>query len=155
MDKFFAVMGTDEVASVELQARLVDYATGSDIADIGDVFIKGEAYGNEAADLVSDAAMRVYSDNDIDAYIDPVLTADSMFFSMRGFTVNNSNDAVWCTAENFAFNGTPYDAMGNFETAAKHRRFDGLIEDFSYSWIGLENVDALKLKTTALVAAVF
>lgn len=75
------------------------------------MFIKGEAYGNEAADLVSDAAMRVYSDNDIDAYIDPVLTADSMFFSMRGFTVNNSNDAVWCTAENFAFNGTPYDAM--------------------------------------------
>lgn len=119
------------------------------------MFIKGEAYGNEAADLVSDAAMRVYSDNDIDAYIDPVLTADDMFFSMRGFTVNNSNEAVWCTAENFAFNGTPYDAMGNFETAAKHRRFDGLIEDFSYSWIGLENVDALKLKTTALVAAVF
>lgn len=144
LDDFFGAIGSEDVISVEIQSKLYDYASSTEIADLGDIFIEGPAYGIEAADLVTDEAMLVYSNDQVLAYIDPVFTTTDVDFSVRGFTINNSGAPVWCSAENFAFNGTPYDGLGDFETAAGLRKFDKIIDQFYYSWIGVENADAIE-----------
>lgn len=144
LDDFFNALGSDAVASVELQGKLYDYATSTEIADAGYIFIQGEAYGQESADLVTDEAMLVYSNDKILAYIDPVFTTTDVDFTMRGFTINNTGESIWCMAENYSFNGTPYGGSGDFETAAGQRRFDKLIDQFYYSWIGVSSADEIE-----------
>lgn len=144
LDSFFEALGSDEVASVELQAKLYDYASSTEIADLGNIFIQGEAYGKDVPDLVTDEAMLVYSDDKVLAYIDPTFITTEVDFSLRGFTVNNTDAPIWCSAENFAFNGTPYDGLGDFETAAGLRKFDKIIDQFYYSWIGVEKADDIQ-----------
>ncbi len=144
LEQFFEATGYEDVISVEVSLSLFEYATNTLISDIGNVFIQGEAYGDELDALVTDEAMLVYSDGQINAYIDPVLTTTDSHFTMRGYTENNSEDKVWCTAENFSFNGTYYGSLGNFETAAGQRRFDQLIDEYAYSWIDLECADDIE-----------
>ena len=143
LDDFFGALGSEDVISVEIQSKLYDYASNTEMADLGYIFIEGPAYGSEAADLVSDDAMLVFKNDQISAYIDPVFTTTDVDFTMRGFTVNNSDAPVWCSAENFAFNGTPYSGLGDFETAAGLRKFDKIIDQFYYSWVGVASADEI------------
>lgn len=143
LDDFFGALGSEDVISVEIQSKLYDYASNTETADLGYIFIQGPAYGNEAADLVTDDAMLVFKNDQISAYIDPVFTTTEVDFTMRGFTVNNSDAPVWCSAENFSFNGTPYSGLGDFETAAGHRKFDRIIANFYYSWVGVASADEI------------
>lgn len=144
LEYFFDMLGSEEVASFEIQGKLYDYATQTEIADIGDVVIQGENYGNEYENIVTDDAMLVYSDKDVLAYISPDFITTDVDFSLTGFTVNNSGAPVWCSAENFSFNGTPYDGLGDFETAAGLRKYDKIIDQFYYSWVGVSGADDIK-----------